>query len=86
MVSVTLARIHVNATSVDIVVPASNNPHGTVELVSSAPITTSEGAAPLQLNLVRLEGLIGRLRVNYTTVLNTAELMDFSLEGQCKHD
>lgn len=84
MVSVTLARVDVNATSVEVTVPASNNPHGIVEFLSSSSITVQEGATPLQLGVVRLEGLIGDLRVNYSAVLTSADEMDFSLEEQCK--
>lgn len=83
IVSVTLARVDVNATAVQVVIPASNNPHGSVQLASTNPISTSEGAA-VQLRVVRLEGLIGTLRVNFTALPNTANATDFSIEELCE--
>ncbi len=84
IVSVTVARVNVNATTVDFLVPASNNPHGSVELASSDPLTTAEAGPPLQLSLVRTGGLIGTLRVNFTAILDSANDMDFGIEESCK--
>ena len=84
MESLTVARLDVNASSVDVIVPASNNPHGSVQFASSTPITTSEGAMPLQISLARTNGLIGALRVNFTATLNSANEMDFSFTEPCK--
>ena len=69
----------------EIIIRASNNPHGTVMLSSSIPITTSEGAVPIQLNIIRLDGLIGDLLVNFTTVPSSADQMDFSISESCKN-
>ncbi len=64
--------------------PASNNPHGSVQFASSDPVTTSEGSMPVQLNLIRANGLIGALRINYTVLPDTANEMDFSINELCK--
>lgn len=82
--SVTLARVDVNATAVEIIVPASNNPFGTVEFASSDPITAPEGGGPVQVNVARSGGLIGALRVNFTAILNSANDADFRIEDSCE--
>ena len=84
MESLTLARLDVNASSVEVIVPASNNPHGSVQFASSNPVVTSEGAMPVQLNLVRTNGLIGALRINYAVLPDSASEMDFSIDERCK--
>lgn len=83
IVSVTFARVDINATTVEIFVPASDNPHGTVEFASSAPVLTSEGAA-VELDIVRREGLIGALLVNFTAVPGSADESDFTITDSCK--
>lgn len=83
IVSVTLARVDVNATAVEVIVPASNNPYGTVDL-SAEPITAPEGGGPLQVAVTRTGGLIGTLRVNFTAVLDSADDADFSIPDSCK--
>ena len=84
IVSVTLARVDVNASSVEITVPASNNPHGTVELASSDPISAAEGGAPVQISIIRSGGLIGALRVNFTATPTSADSTDFRIEDTCE--
>ena len=82
--SITLARLDLNASSVQVLVPASNNPHGSVQYVSSNPVVTSEGAMPLQLNIIRMDGLIGTLRINVTAIPDSANGMDFNLNQLCE--
>lgn len=79
-----MARVDANATTVEIIVPASNNPHGSVELASSDPISAPEGGEPVQLSLARSGGLIGALRVNFTTIMISANDSDFSIEDSCE--
>ena len=81
--SLTVARLDVNASSVEVIVPASNNPHGSVQFISSAPITASEGGLPVQLDISRVDGLIGALRVHFTATPDSANAMDFSINGSC---
>lgn len=84
MVSSTLATINVTATDVEITVRASNNPHGTVEFASAAAVTTSEGAGPVLLNVVRLQGLVGALQVNFTVSPMSADGTDYNFTDSCK--
>lgn len=81
--SVSQARVDVNATAVEVIIPASNNPYGTVELPSD-PITTAEGSGPVQVLVTRAGGLIGALRVNFTAILNSANNTDFRIGDSCK--
>ena len=84
VVSVTVARVDVSATRVEIVVPASNNPHGSVELSSTESVLVAEGMDTVQLSVVRSGGLIGALLVNFTILPNSALDMDISVEQLCK--
>ena len=84
VVSATVARIDVTATDVEIIVRASNNPHGTVEF-SSAAITTSEGAGNVQITVVRQQGLVGALQVNVSVLPMSADATDFNnFTAPCK--
>lgn len=84
VVSSTLARVDATATDVEIIVRASDNPHGTVEF-SSAAVTTSEGAGPVQLTVVRLQGLVGALQVNITVLPMSADATDYNFTASCKY-
>ena len=82
--SVTQARVNINATEVEVIIPASNNPYGTVEL-SSEPITAAEGSGTVRVPVIRTGGLIGALQVNFTAILDSANSTDFRIGDLCKH-
>ena len=72
-----MARINDSSDQIEITVRASDNPHGTVDFASTAA-TTTEDVGVVTLNIVRLQGLVGDLRVNISTVAMTAEDSDFT--------
>jgi hypothetical protein len=75
--------VDVNATAVDVIIPGSNNPYGTVEITSD-PITVAEESGSIQVPVTRVGGLIGALQVNFTTTLISANNTDFTIEDSCK--
>lgn len=83
LVSATLARINSTGNDLTITVRASDNPHGTVEFTTSASTTPEDGGV-VSLNIVRLQGLVGDLLVNISTVAMTADNSDFVFTNSCK--
>ena len=83
LVSSTLARINASADDVLITVRASDNPHGTVEFAIAA-VTSAEDVGVVLLNIVRLQGLVGDLRVNISTIAMTADNTDYTFTNFSK--
>ncbi len=84
ILSTSIARIDLNATAVEIIIPASNNPHGTVQFASSALISTSEETGSVNIGVVRSGGLNGYIRINFTITLGSANSTDFNIIQPCK--
>ena len=84
VVSTTFASVNTNASEVQVVVPASNNPHGLVEFEASE-VMVSEDVGTVLLDLVRTQGVIGTLRVNFSVLLSSASGNDFTISTNCKH-
>ena len=69
----------------DIVVTASDSPHGSVEFTHPLQIQTEEINTILMLPLQRSFGLIGPLRVNFSVVPDTAvSPEDFTVLNRCE--
>jgi len=77
LTSSTVARINASSDEIAITVRASDNPHGTVNFASTAT-TTTEDVGVVTLNIARLQGLVGDLRVNISAVAMTADDTDFT--------
>ena len=83
IVSASLATIDVNSTHIDLIIAASDNPHGTVEF-ASGDVSVEEGAAGVAVTVVRGAGLVGDLGVNVSLQLGTADRSDFNISSQCE--
>lgn len=85
LISANQARVNFNSSEVDVIVAASDNPHGVVEFAQSGFTETDEVDATIMIPLQRNMGLIGLLRVNFSVTPSTAVTPDdFVVSSQCK--
>ncbi len=70
--STNLARVDLNSSQVDIVVAASNNPHGLVQFAPPLVLEIQETSTVLTLPLQRTQGLVGSLQVNFSIIQSSA--------------
>ena len=87
IISTTFASVDTNSSEVLVVVPASNNPHGLVQFDQvTSEVMVDEDVGTVDLDLVRTQGVIGTLRVNFSVLLssNSANSNDFRISTNCK--
>ncbi len=83
LVSASLANIDVNSTHIDLIVTASDNPHGVIQFASGA-LSVTEGEASVPVTVVRRMGLVGDVRVNLELQLGSTDENDFNISSLCK--
>ena len=85
IVSTTFASVDTNSSEVLVIVPASNNPHGLVQFDQvTSEVMVNEDVGMVVLDLVRTQGVIGTLRVNFSVLLSSASSNDFAILTNCK--
>ena len=84
IVSASLANVDINSTHIDLIITASDSPHGIVEFASGS-LSVEEGAASVAVTVVRGTGLVGDLGVTFDLQLGTADQTDFTISSQCEH-
>ncbi len=83
IVSASLASIDVNSTHIDLIVAASDDPHGVIQF-SVGALSVVEGEASVPVTVVRGDGLVGDVRVNFDLQLGSADQNDFNISSQCE--
>ena len=83
IVSASLASIDVNSTHIDLIVAASDDPHGVIQF-SVGALSVVEGEASVPVTVVRGDGLVGDVQVNFDLQLGSADQNDFSISSQCE--
>ncbi len=83
IVSASLASIDVNSTHIDLIVAASDTPHGVIQFASGA-VSVMESEANVPVTIVRGAGLVGDVRVNFDLQLGSADENDFNISSLCK--
>ena len=84
IVSTGLASVDTNSSQVDIIVTASDDPHGVVEFGEPSTVTTDESDTTISIPIERNSGLVGDLRVNFSILSSSTATNseDYTLHNQ----
>lgn len=84
IISTGQATVNESFSQVDIILKASDDPHGVVEFGQPSAAETEERATTVSIPVVRDNGLVGDLRVNFSisTSSTATSPEDYTLQNQ----
>lgn len=87
IVSTGLAAINESLTHVDVIVTASDDPHGVVEFSPPTAVTIEESSVTLSIPVERLGGIVGDLRANVAILPSSTAtgLEDYTVHNQSRY-